>query len=90
MFPSPCVRTITLQMEYCYVFDNPKDRSTISKLSYQIYPKKAAFLVDVFDYIISKTNRGKIFCDLSYYQLEKFRIRDSMIITEDTKIFAPL
>lgn len=89
LFASSNLRTITLQSEYILLIDSLRDRSSYNKIGYQLFPQNPNFLVKVFQYILSKTNRGKIFIDLSYYQSEKFRIRDSLIVTDATNFFCP-
>ena len=82
-------RTISLNCNYFFIFDIPRDRSSVKYLSRQAFPQKPNFLYNCYqDVVINKDNQNTyryIVVDFSIGSLEKFRIWSN--ITFDMKAF---
>lgn len=89
-YASPALRTITLQSDFIVVWNNARDRQTISHISRQMFPSSPSFLKDVMNYLLTKSNRAKICIDLSIHQNNRFRVRSSVFIDDDCLFFTPV
>ena len=82
-------RTISLNCNYFFIFDIPRDRSSVKYLSRQAFPQKPNFLYNCYqDVVINKNNQNSfryIVVDFSIRSPEKFRIWSN--ITFDMKSF---
>lgn len=69
-------RQISLNCHYMFLFNNPRDRSTIRTLGIQLYPNNPKFLVDIYTQITLGHPFSHMFIDLKQSTLEQCRIRN--------------
>lgn len=81
-FGSKYNRTIHLNAHYIFLFKNPRDASSISYLSRQMFPSKAKFLVDAY-MDSTQTPYSYLIVDAKPTTHENLRIR-SGLFNEDT------
>lgn len=78
----PRLRTIALSTSALVLFNQTRDRTVARTLNNQCFPDHKGFLLDVFNYIISKDNRGYIVLDFSVHQNNKFRVRNHVDVSQ--------
>ena len=85
-------RTISLNCNYFFIFDIPRDRSSVKYLSRQAFPQKPDFLYNCYnDIVINKDKENTyryIVVDFSISSPERFRIWSN--ITHNMKAFVCL
>jgi hypothetical protein len=79
-------RTMSLNSNYLVLFNNPRDRSQISHLARQMYPKKSQFLVEAFEDATSEPY-SYLLIDLTQTTSERDRIRSKIFPNEHGYIY---
>lgn len=70
-------RTISLNSHYIILFKNPRDKSQISFLARQMYPKESRFLEEAF-FDATKNAHGYLFLDLKQSTPNELRIQTNI------------
>ena len=78
LFPSGCeARTRSLNTYYCCIFKNPRDKSQVEFLAWQILPHNPKALIEVFEATTEKPH-SYLFLDLTQECPEQFRFRSNL------------
>ena len=79
-------RTISLNAHYIILFKNPRDKTQISYLSRQMYPKQIKFLEDAY-YDATEKPYGYLFIDLKQTTNDDLRIQSNIFLTKEHIIY---
>jgi len=82
------MRNISLNTHYLVLYKNPRDRSQIRTLSYQMFPTQKNFLVDAFSDATAAPH-SYLLVDLHPETDEDYRIRTNIFPGEETIIYVP-
>lgn len=85
----PNTRTISLNAHYIIMFKNPRDRSQISFLARQMYPKKSKFLEDAYD-DATQNPHSYLIMDLKQSTHEDLRVQTAIFPGEKRYAYLPL
>ena len=85
----PNTRTISLNAHYIIMFKNPRDRSQISFLARQMYPKKSKFLEDAYD-DATQNPHSYLIMDLKQSTHEDLRVQTAIFPGENRYAYLPL
>ena len=75
--------TISLNCNYMFIFNNPRDRAQFSHLSRQVFPENSKFLQEC--YYEAVENRGYLFLDFTQTANKNYRVQ-SDICFDDSSI----
>jgi hypothetical protein len=78
-------RTISLNSQYIVIFNNPRDRSQITYLARQMFPKQPNFLVDAYEDATNQPH-GYLFIDLKQQTENKLRVQTN-VFDEKNRLF---
>ena len=78
----PCSRTISLNAHYIIMFNNPRDRSQISFLARQMYPRNSKFLEEAYEDATSKPH-SYLLIDLKQTTPEDLRVQSNIFPGEE-------
>ena len=76
-------RTISLNATYIVLFKNPRDRSQVTHLDKQIYPRGRGVLTAAYRDAIGSVPCSYIVIDFNQSTPERFRIRNTLFPDED-------
>jgi hypothetical protein len=85
----PNTRTISLNAHYIIMFKNPRDRSQISFLARQMYPKRSKFLEDAYD-DATQNQHSYLIMDLKHSTHEYLRVQTAIFPGEKRYAYLPL
>jgi len=84
------LREINLNTQYLVMFDQPRDRSTITSLARQICPGESKFLQDAYQKAVANKDYGYLFMDLHPRNKKcKYWLRSSVYPDENCEVFTP-
>ena len=83
---SPKLRTVALSTNYLIFFKQPRDGSTISNLSKQMFPGNKNYLLSAYKDCTEKPHTY-IFIDLSQQQNDRYRVRSNIFVSDDCKVY---
>ena len=77
-------RTISLNCQYLFVLNNPRDKAQIYNLARQMFPTNPQFLIECYEDATSK-EYGYLFLDLTQSANNRYRVQTG-ITTNETRI----
>jgi hypothetical protein len=81
-------RTISLNAHYIILFKNPRDKSQISHLARQMYPKESKFLEEAY-FDATQDAHGYIFIDLKQSTPNELRIQTNIFSKSKRYVYVP-
>ncbi len=81
-------RTQSLNTKYYVIFKNPRDKSQIRALSYQMYPQNSKFLVDSFADATSEPY-GYLVLDLRQETDDRLRVKKRIFTKDYCEVYVP-
>lgn len=87
-YPGKEIRTINLNSCYLFLFNNPRDQTSILNLAKQISPSNTKYVVDAYRQAVSR-KFGYLFIDLKPNTSNDLRLRTGLIPGEEVAIFLP-
>ena len=81
-------RTISLNCQYLFLLNNPRDKNQIFVLARQMYPTNSKFLIECYDDATSR-EYGYLLMDLTQSTDNKFRIQSGITPGETRIIYEP-
>ncbi len=73
-------RTISLNINYLLLFNNPRDRFQIFSLARQLYPEKPKFILECFRDAVEEKHYGYLFLDFTQTAHKKLRVSTELDI----------
>ena len=87
-YKSKEMRTISLNSHYLVLYKNPRDKSQIRNLAYQIFPSTPNFLIEAFS-DATQSRYSYLLIDLHPETAEEYRIRTRIFPGEEQIVFLP-
>ena len=81
-------RTIALNTHYIVLLKNMRNRSQISYLGREMFPKNPNILIESYDDCLAHHPFGYLVVDLSPYSEDEYRLRTHVFPGEDTVIYS--
>ena len=81
-------RTISLNSHYIIILNNPRDRSQISNLGRQMYPKNSKFINEVYE-DATNAKYGYLFIDLKQSTDNRLRLQTGVLPGQQRIVYLP-
>ena len=81
-------RTISLNCQYLFILNNPRDKAQIYNLARQMFPTNPLFLIECYEDATSK-EYGYLFLDLTQSTNNKYRVQSGITPYETRIIYEP-
>ena len=85
---SSSMRTVSLNSHYLVLFANPRDKTQVRTLAYQMYPQNPRFLVDAFEDATSRPY-GYLLLDLRPDTPSSVRVRTDIFNSSQLTVYQP-
>lgn len=79
-------RTVSINAQYMVIFKNPRDKSQIRTLAFQMFPDSPKFLVDAFKDATIEPH-GYLLLDLRQETPEELRVRRHILPSQQTEVY---
>ena len=81
-------RTISLNCQYLFILNNPRDKAQIYNLARQMFPTNSLFLIECYEDATIK-KYGYLFLDLTQSTNNRYRVQTGITPNETRIIYEP-